>query len=366
MREAMSAVRGHRLTDGARRTLMYCVLMFVVLGLIGIFSRPLLLFVLPGLLVVHLPWRKPHPLSDLIPVIVGASLAFWIVSFWIVPYLGLRLSVWAYTVIVLSACLWGVGLWVSRDHTSRLFDRQDAFPLAFLMIATGLRFSLFWRGPLAPAGGDMTMHSYMAALIMAFDSVPSSHQPILPIDGFGAYPAGFQTLIALASLLGGMPVYRSALLVEAATLALLTLAFYSVLRVYWDRPVCAMAALLVTFIPRNPQAFVQWGGDPTLLALALLVIALRYLPGLRQRLHPGDWGLCALFITASILTHLIPVIGFFYSVIPLVMYPRHQQEGRLEGRVTTDHPQPPGDRHVDWAAVDAQSTAPLVRGGLHG
>ena len=166
----------------------------------------------------------------------------------------------------------------------------------------------------------MTMHGYMAALIMAADSVPSSHQPILPIDSFGAYPTGFQTLIALASLLGGMPVYRSALLMEAATLALLTLAFYSFLRIYWSRPISAMAAFLVTFIPRNPQAFVQWGGDPTLLALALLVIALKYLPRLRQRLNPGDWGLCSLFIAASILTHLIPVIGFFYSVIPLALY----------------------------------------------
>jgi hypothetical protein len=44
-------------------------------------------------------------------------------------------------------------------------------------------------------------------------------------DSFGAYPVGFQMLTALMSMLGGIPIYRSAMLMEASTLAFLTLAF---------------------------------------------------------------------------------------------------------------------------------------------
>jgi hypothetical protein len=166
----------------------------------------------------------------------------------------------------------------------------------------------------------MTMHGYMAALIVAVDSVPSTHHPLVPIDRFGAYPAGFQTLTALMSLLGQLPVYRSALLMEAGTLSLLTLAFYGFLRGFWGRQISAMGALVVTFLPRNPQSFIQWGGDPTLLALALLVIGLGVIPRLRKRPDPGVWAICGLLVAAAVLTHLIPMMGLLYAVVPLAVY----------------------------------------------
>jgi hypothetical protein len=43
-----------------------------------------------------------------------------------------------------------------------------------------------------------------------------------------------------------------------------------------------MVALLVTFLPRNAQHFIQWGGDPTVLALGLLVMGLAFLPPRRK------------------------------------------------------------------------------------
>jgi hypothetical protein len=157
-------------------------------------------------------------------------------------------------------------------------------------------------------------------LIVAMDGVPVSHRPLLPIDSFGAYPAGFQTLMALMSILGDMPIYRAALLMEVTALTFLTLAFYGFLRVFWDRPISAMVALLVTFLPRNPQYFIQWGGDPTLLALALLVLGLGFLPRLQEQISWGTCGLCALIVAASVLTHLIPVIGVLYASIPVAVY----------------------------------------------
>ena len=209
---------------------------------------------------------------------VGTSIAFWIVTFWFLPYGKIPLSSWAYGVVVLAAVVLGMGLWTYPERTLVVVDRDDMFAILLLVIAAALRFSFVWRWPLAPAGADMSMHSYMAALIAAGNTVPTSHLPLLPIDSFGAYPVGFQALTALMSMLGGIPIYRSAMFMEASTLAFLTLAFYGFVRVFWDRPSSAMVALLVTFLPRNPQHFVQWGGDPTLLSLGLLVTALALYP----------------------------------------------------------------------------------------
>jgi hypothetical protein len=294
--------------------------MILVLGLCMVTCRPLLLLMLPGMLVLYLPWWRHRFLSDLLVLVVGTSIAFWIVTFWFLPYSRIPWSAWAYGVLVLAVVSMGVGLWLWHDRDLVVVDRGDMFAVVLLVIATALRFSFVWRWPLAPAGADMSMHSYMAALIAARDTVPSSHLPLLPIDSFGAYPVGFQALTALMSTLGGIPIYRSAMLMEACTLAFLTLAFYAFVRVFWDGPTSAMVALLVTFLPRNPQYFVQWGGDPTLLALGLLVMSLAFLQCLEEKMSLSMWCVCALFVAASVFTHLIPVIGLGYAMLPVGAY----------------------------------------------
>jgi hypothetical protein len=308
----MTCVRGQRLCRLG--------LMVLLLGLFTFICRPLLLVILPGMLVIYLPcWRQRY-LSDMLVLVVGTSIAFWIVSFWFLPYGKIPWSSWAYGVLILAAVSMGIGLWTQPDHDLAVVDRDDMFAVMLLGVAAALRFSFVWRWPLAPAGADMSMHSYMAALIAAGDTMPTSHLPLLPIQSFGAYPVGFQALTALMSTLGGIPIYRGAMLMEASTLAFLTLAFYGFVRVFWDRPTSAMAALLVTFLPRNPQYFVQWGGDPTLLALGLLVLGLAFLPRLEEKMAFSLWGVCALFVAASTFTHLIPVIGLCYAMLPVVAY----------------------------------------------
>jgi hypothetical protein len=302
-----------------RRVLRPALTVFLLI-LVTAFCRPLLLLLFPGLMTVLLQRQKQHYLSDLLPSVVGTSMAFWVVSFWFLGYAKIPLSLWAWGIIFLAMLLLGIALWKSNRSVLILLDREEIIVIFLLSAAAILRFSFFWRWPLAPAGADMSMHSYMATLIAATDGVPSSHRPLLPIDGFGAYPAGFQTLTALMSILGKMPIYRAAMLMEATTLTFLTLAFYCFLRVFWGRSTSAMAALLVTFLPRNPQHFVQWGGDPTLLALAFLVIGLGLLPMLKEQMPWGSRSLGALTVAASVLTHLIPVIGLVYASIPVTVY----------------------------------------------
>jgi hypothetical protein len=315
-----AGLTGYVMTLLKQQHLFRLGVMILVLGLLTLACRPLLLLIFPGILILYLPWWRQRFLSDLLVFGVGTSIAFWIVTFWFLPYSKIPLSFWAYGVLVLATALMAIGLWKWPERDRVVVDQDDRFAVILLAIAAALRFSFVWRWPLAPAGADMSMHSYMAALIAARDTVPSSHLPLLPIDSFGAYPAGFQVLTALMSIVGAIPIYRSAVLMEATTLAFLTLAFYGFVRVFWDRPSSAMVALLVTFLPRNPQHFIDWGGDPTLLSLSLLVTGLAFLPWLEEKMTLGMWGLCALFVAASIFTHLIPVIGLCYAILPVGVY----------------------------------------------
>jgi hypothetical protein len=318
--EARAGLAGSVLAPPKRRRLFRLGFMLLVLGLLAISCRPLFLLILPGMLVVYLPWWRQRFLSDLFVFVVGTSIAFWIVTFWFIPYGKIPLSSWACGVVALAALVMGIGVWKYPERARIVVDRDDIFAVLLLVSAVVLRWSFVWRWPLTPAGADMSMHSYLAALIAAGDTSPTSHLPLLPVDNFGAYPVGFQALIALMSMLGGIPIYRGAMFMEVSTLAFLTLAFYGFVRVFWDRPSAAMVALLVTFLPRNPQHFVQWGGDPTLLSLGLLVTALALCPWLKERMSLGMWVFCALFVAASIFTHLVPVIGFCYAMLPVAVY----------------------------------------------
>jgi hypothetical protein len=318
--EARAGLAWSVLAPLKQRGLFRLGFMLLVLGLLAISCRPLLLLILPGMLVVYLPWWRQRFLSDLIVFVVGTSIAFWIVTFWFLPYGKIPLSSWAYGVVALATLVMGIGLWKHPERARIVVDRDDIFAVLLLVSAVALRWSFGWRWPLTPAGADTSMHSYLAALIAAGNTVPTTHLPLLPVDNFGAYPVGFQALIALMSMLSGIPIYRGAMFMEVSTLAFLTLAFYGFVRVFWDRPSSAMVALLVTFLPRNPQHFVQWGGDPTLLSLGLLVTALALCPWLKEQMSPGMWGFSALFVTASIFTHLIPVIGLCYAMLPVAVY----------------------------------------------
>src|SRR5262245_30153782 len=98
-------VIAHFMRFATDRRLSAVGLMLLTLSLLIGFCSPLLLLVFPGILVLHLPWWQGRYLSDLLVVATGTSLAFWIVTFWFLPYVQLPLSVWAYGVLTLTALL---------------------------------------------------------------------------------------------------------------------------------------------------------------------------------------------------------------------------------------------------------------------
>jgi hypothetical protein len=73
----MTCVQGQRLSRLG--------LMLLLLGSFTLICRPLLLLILPGIPVLYPPWWRQRFLSDLLVFVVGASIAFWIVTFWFYP-----------------------------------------------------------------------------------------------------------------------------------------------------------------------------------------------------------------------------------------------------------------------------------------
>src|SRR5215510_451894 len=113
------------------RVLRLGMMAFLLILLTSV-CRPLLLLLFPGILPVLLQRQKNHYLSDLLPSVVGTSLAFWVVSFWFLGYAKVPLSLWAWAIILLAMLALGIGLSKrnhgfftprSEEHTSELQSR---------------------------------------------------------------------------------------------------------------------------------------------------------------------------------------------------------------------------------------------------
>ena len=118
--------------------------------------------------------------------------------------------------------------------------------------------------PVAP-GADMAMH---VALARALEEGQPRLSPAWGALRVALYPRGFSALVALAAPVLGLA--RSGLVVAAATYLL----FWAALSAWLAAPVVAALALLLS---RSPQSFFDWGGNPTVLAIALSLYAAAFL-----------------------------------------------------------------------------------------
>jgi hypothetical protein len=285
--------------------LCLCILLFIF--------RPLILLFIPGILLVHQFRKSETPLSTILAPMIGFSLAFWIISFWLLRYLPLSLSDWAYAVTMLTILL----VLPLKDIKSIKVDKEDAFVIVLLLFVLILRFVPFFF-QLSPAGADMSMHSYMARLILEQNGVPKSYEPILPIKSFGAYAAGFQTLMALISKLGGISILRAGMVASFATHFLITLGLYSFLLNFFGRRISVITASMLPFALVHPQSFVRWGGNPTILSLFFIILSLAIIERFKHKVSPMGIVLAATMFAACPLTHIIPTLGFAYIMLPFI------------------------------------------------
>jgi hypothetical protein len=207
----------------------------------------LLLLLLPGLVIVRAPWTA-------VPFL---SLSFWMLSWWWLPAVSGRQR---FVVGALAA----FALLASLRLLKPLGIRRPSWPTALVVGAALLRLLPFALQGVAP-GAWMSFHSTAALLMVWRDGLPASYEPLLPIQGFGAYAPGLPALAADLTLLSGLPAYRATFLFSVVAAALLAVALFGLLARLLEARVAAVAS--VASLGLAPVAF---DGPPTLaLALAL-------------------------------------------------------------------------------------------------
>jgi len=273
------------------------------------------LFFIPGILLIFSKAFNKKPLTEFLIYVVGLSLSFFVVLPWFMKYLNVPLMLSAYLVFIFSSVLMVINIKrVDLKHLNA--DRQEILLMGIFLIVLLLRcLPMFLQ--IAPAGADMSMHSYMARLIYDNDGIPSSYRPLLPISSFGTYPTGFPTLSALISLLCDCPIYRSGLLMSCLTYALICFGLYILLMRFFDRNTAAATSIAATFITRSPQWFISWGGNPVVLALFFFIVAFSLIIELKEKLSWLKVFLASLALAAVLITHSMI---FYVGGIILAVY----------------------------------------------
>jgi hypothetical protein len=227
----------------------------------------------------------------------------------------------------LAACVLLAVFWRRTAQTLKALDWRGAHGPALLVIAVlaMVRLVPFGLAETAP-GADMSMHSYTARLILDADRIPSGYRPLLPVDTFGASAPGLPTLGALISALSGSAASDGTFLAACLAFILLSLALYAFVRVRASSAAAVVGMLIVTAAARDPQAMFEWGGNATVLSLALVTYGLLLI----ERLGEPDWRRlvvpAALVLGASVLAHtVIPYAVLF--VLPLVLVFRLRRPG---------------------------------------
>ena len=255
------------------------------------------LLLLPGILIVRAPWTA-------VPFL---SASFWIVSWWWGP----PRHAFLHGALVPFALLAVLRL-VRPLPEARL--SWPSWPALLVASAAVARLVPYAAWPVAP-GADMSLHSLSALLLVWHDGLPRSYEPLLPIATFGAYTPGLHGLAADVALLSGLPAYRAAFLVAVAAHGLLQVALYAVLKRFFAPGVAALAAVLGLGMARVPQAFLGWGGNPTVLALAFVVAAAALLARGTNRSPAVAAGL---FLGAAVVTHAM-IAACALACAPLVL-----------------------------------------------
>ncbi len=306
----------------------------LALALAWLLQPVLLLPLVPGVLLLETPLARRLDRVVLWIQVVAVSLAFWMLAFWLLRWLPLPLGA-SFRGASLAV---GIALTVLRVRARPALPRAnpvDTAILALLLLVVPALRLVPMTLAVVPAGADMSMHTYVTALIALADGVPDSYRPLLGIDAFGGFPVGFPTLAALVVKLTGLSPHRAAFVLTAVSHALLTPALYAVARARASRGAALLAALTFSFAVLLPQRFVVWGGNPTVFAIAFAVLFLASLAEFR-RWDRWDLLLAATSLAAVLAVHTIVFVQLCYLAgIPLAVLQlrrsRRDPSGMLRG-----------------------------------
>ena len=282
--------------------------------------KPLLLFLLPGLLLGYLPISRKISFFEFCTYSVVFSLSFWICSFWLLKFLPLPLSLFIYFILGISVLLVAFGKSDTFALKPPLFS--DLISLAYLILLLLLFMPLYYR-QIVPSGADMATHSYIARLIFEQNGFPQSYEPILPVKQFDSPPFGFPLITASISILGNLPIYKSALILTSLTYVFMGLALLTFLRLYFSLFISLVASLSTLLLSREIFHYIIWGGNLTILSIGFLVFAISFVIKLLDTTKVPTLKYSALFsliLYASFTIHSLPLVNALYMAPFIFLY----------------------------------------------
>lgn len=278
----------------------------------------LLIFIFPGIIFLFQPkFLVKNYFVEKIFLVPVISLSYWITSFWILKYLPIPLNIYIYFSLILSALGLTYAFIKNRKKINLNFSIKDILILAgFLVIA--IPYIQLFRGQIVPTGSDMSMHTYLASIIVENNKFPADMKPLLPVSEFGLNPIGFPTLVAEMTLINRLPTYRNALLLIAISHFMFCLAIYIFLRLKFSPGISWISTILVAWLAQYPQIQISTGASPSVLSIAFIFFFLFFVLN-RTKTSITLAVLC--FCTAFFIQP-IPVValGYILAVEYLILY----------------------------------------------
>lgn len=277
----------------------------------------LTVLLVPGSIIIfQKKFAEELSVLEKIPLAVAVSLTYWIVGFWWLSIIPVSLTIFIAATLGLtlgaSVYLWR-GQYPASQRNKHVLLHNAAILLFIGALLTPQLYLMSQQ--ITPGGKDMSMHTYIAALIANTDGFPRTFIPILPVNDFGLYPFGFSTIIAAMTLFNTLPVYTNALILSGVAHFLFDFSLYVILRSRFPFFISAVTSVIVAWTSTNPHLFIAWGANPSVLSLTLLFFAVAIF------LHnKGKYPLLiALVVYASLLTNYMFVITAIYLCIPLTL-----------------------------------------------
>jgi len=290
----------------------YNVRLIILLSLFlaAIIWKPILVFIMPGILILFIPAFKKIDLITLIAYILGISMSFWIVSFWFLKYLPINLTNF-FILISLITLLATTYFLIKKSIPYKITLKKYNFILIilFLFVIALRLIPIFYNT--SSAGADMSVHTYVTQLIVNANGVPNNYHPILMINKFNSYPVGFPTISALISIVGNTPGFKGVFVFDCLTYAFFTLFLFVFLKRFISWEFAFISSVGFTFFTANPQSFSFSGGTPTIFALALFIF---FISLLDRTENNNKWIIffSAISLASVLLTHSSIFIQSFY------------------------------------------------------
>lgn len=223
----------------------------------------------------------------------------------------------ALIIVLMSFSLWLIQLksWKFKRHPFLGFK----FNKTHSLFAVFFLFLLPLVSMLLPPGNDAAMHGYITRLIINNGGIPSNYFPILPIEEFGSYSAGYHTIAAYLSLFDVQFIKEAINLTTVMVYVLYGLGLATLLSLFLRLEIALASSALVLFVSRVPQSSFGWGGNSTVFAFSFIFITVTLMLASHKHRSLALGILAAFPLSALPLTHAIPAVGFVYLSVPLAI-----------------------------------------------